>query len=62
MLKALIKYSVSTLLAASLLYWAFSKSDLRWTDIYQTAQSANYQWIIISVIIALISHLLRALR
>ncbi len=62
MLKALIKYSVSTLLAASLLYWAFSKSDLRWTDIYQTAQSANYQWIIISVIIALISHLLRAFR
>jgi uncharacterized protein (TIRG00374 family) len=62
MLKALIKYSVSTLLAASLLYWAFSKSDLRWTDIYQTAQSANYHWIIISVIIALISHLLRAFR
>ncbi len=62
MLKALFKYSISTLLATGLLYWAFSKSDLHWVDIYQTAQTANYQWIIVSVIIALLSHLFRALR
>jgi uncharacterized protein (TIRG00374 family) len=62
MLKALLKYSISTLLAAGLLYWAFSKSDLHWADIYQTAQTANYQWIIVSVVIAMISHLFRALR
>jgi uncharacterized protein (TIRG00374 family) len=62
MLKALIKYSISTLLAIGLLYWAFSKSDLHWTDIYQTARTADYQWIIVSVIIAMVSHLLRALR
>lgn len=62
MLKAFFKYSISTLLAVGLLYWAFSKSDLHWADIYQTAQTANYQWIAISIIISLISHLLRALR
>lgn len=62
MIKALIKYSISSLLAIGLLYWAFSKSDLRWADIYQSARTANYQWIIVSIVIALISHLLRALR
>jgi uncharacterized protein (TIRG00374 family) len=62
MLKAFFKYSISTLLAIGLLYWAFSKSDLHWADIYKTAQTANYQWMIISIVIALISHLLRALR
>lgn len=62
MLKAILKYSISTLLAAGLLYWAFSKSDLHWADIYQTAQTANYQWITISIIISLASHWLRALR
>ncbi len=62
MIKALIKYLISSILAIGLLYWAFSKSDLHWADIYHSAQSANYQWIIISIIIALVSHLLRALR
>ncbi len=62
MLKAILKYSISTLLALGLLYWAFSKSDLHWSDIYQTAQTANYQWIIVSIAIAMISHWLRALR
>ncbi len=62
MFKAILKYSISTLLAAGLLYWAFSKSDLHWADIYQTAQTANYQWIIISIVISLLSHWLRALR
>jgi uncharacterized protein (TIRG00374 family) len=62
MLKAFFKYSISILLAVGLLYWAFSKSDLHWADIYRTAQTANYQWIIVSIVIALISHLFRALR
>ncbi len=62
MFKAILKYSISTLLAVGLLYWAFSKSDLHWADIYQTAQTANYQWIIISIVISLLSHWLRALR
>ena len=62
MLKATLKYSISTLLAAGLLYWAFSKSDLQWADIYQTAQTASYQWIIVSIVISMVSHWLRALR
>jgi uncharacterized protein (TIRG00374 family) len=62
MLKSIIKYLISSLLAAGLLYWAFSKSQLHWNDILSTFQQADYNWVAASVIIALLSHLLRALR
>ncbi|MEN9297548.1 MAG: hypothetical protein RJA42_1818 [Bacteroidota bacterium] len=62
MLKSTIKYLISSLLAAGLLYWAFSKSQLHWNDILQTFQQADYNWVAVSVVIAILSHLLRALR
>jgi uncharacterized protein (TIRG00374 family) len=62
MIKSILKYTFSTLLAAALLYWAIDKSDLRWNDIYVTFQQANYTWVGISLAIALISHIFRALR
>lgn len=62
MIKSFLKYTFSTLLAAALLYWAIDKSDLRWNDIYVTFQQANYTWVGISLAIALISHIFRALR
>jgi hypothetical protein len=62
MIKSFLKYAFSTLLAAALLYWAIDKSDLRWNDIYLTFQQANYTWVGISLLIALISHIFRALR
>ncbi len=62
MIKSFLKYTFSTLLAAALLYWAIDKSDLRWNDIYLTFQQANYTWVGISLLIALISHIFRALR
>ncbi len=62
MIKSFLKYAFSTLLAAALLYWAIDKSDLRWNDIYVTFQEANYTWVGISLLIALISHIFRALR
>jgi uncharacterized protein (TIRG00374 family) len=62
MLKTIIKYLISSLLAAGLLYWAFSKSQLHWNDILQTFQQADYHWVAVSVVIAILSHLLRALR
>jgi uncharacterized protein (TIRG00374 family) len=62
MLKSIIKYLISSLLAAGLLYWAISKSQLHWNDILLTFQQADYNWVAASVIIAIISHLLRALR
>jgi uncharacterized protein (TIRG00374 family) len=49
-------------LALGLLYWAFSKSELHWNDILTTFQQADYNWVAVSVIIAILSHLLRALR
>jgi uncharacterized protein (TIRG00374 family) len=62
MLKSIIKYLISSLLAAGLLYWAFSKSQLHWNDILSTFQQADYNWVAVSVVIAILSHLLRALR
>ena len=62
MLKSIVKYLISSLLAAGLLYWAFSKSELHFNDILLTFQQADYNWVAASVIIAIISHLLRALR
>lgn len=62
MLKSIIKYLVSSLLAAGLLYWAFSKSELHWNDILNTFYQADYNWVAVSVVIAVLSHLLRALR
>lgn len=62
MLKSIIKYLISSILALGLLYWAFSKSELHWNDILTTFQQADYNWVAVSVIIAILSHLLRALR
>jgi uncharacterized protein (TIRG00374 family) len=62
MLKSIIKYLISSLLAAGLLYWAFSKSQLHWNDLLLTFQKADYNWVAVSVFIAILSHLLRALR
>ena len=62
MLKSIVKYLISSLLAAGLLYWAFSKSELHYNDILLTFRQADYNWVTASVIIAIISHLLRALR
>ncbi|RXK47149.1 lysylphosphatidylglycerol synthase transmembrane domain-containing protein [Aquirufa rosea] len=62
MLKSVLKYLFSTLLAASLLYWAFAASHLEWEDIYRTFLQANYRWVSVAIIISLLSHWLRALR
>ena len=62
MLKSILKYLISSLLAGGLLYWAFSKSQLHWNDIISTFQQADYNWVAVSVVIAILSHLLRALR
>lgn len=62
MVKSILTYLFSTILAVGLLYWAFSSSELRWEDIYLTLQQADYRWVSLSILIALFSHLLRALR
>lgn len=62
MLKSIIKYLFSTALGLGLLYWAFSTSNIQWQDIYDTLAVANYQWILISVIVSIFSHVLRAWR
>jgi uncharacterized protein (TIRG00374 family) len=58
--KDLVKYLVFLLLGLFLLWLSFHKLDLHevWADIRQ----ANYLWVLISVVFALIAHLFRALR
>ena len=62
MLKSIIKYLFSTALALGLLYWAFSSSKIQWQDIFDTFAVANYQWILLSILISIFSHVLRAWR
>lgn len=62
MVKSISKYIISSLLAAGLLYWAFSKSQLKWEDMLSTFQQADYNWVAVSIAIAILSHVLRALR
>jgi uncharacterized protein (TIRG00374 family) len=62
MLKSILKYLFSTALALSLLYWAFSSSSIQWQDIFDTFAEANYQWILLSILISIFSHILRAWR
>ena len=62
MVKSIITYLFSTILAIGLLYWAFSSSDLKWEDIYQTLLQADYRWVGFAIFISMISHGLRALR
>ena len=62
MVKSILTYLFSTILAFGLLYWAFSSSHLQWEDIYQTLLQADYRWVSLAIFISLFSHLLRALR
>jgi uncharacterized protein (TIRG00374 family) len=62
MVKSILTYLFSTILAIGLLYWAFSSSHLEWEDIYQTLQQADYRWVSLAIFISLLSHWLRALR
>ncbi|MFD3408773.1 lysylphosphatidylglycerol synthase transmembrane domain-containing protein [Aquirufa sp. HETE-83D] len=62
MLKSILKYLISSLLALVLLSWAFSTSHLHWRDLLLTFFKADYNWVTVSIVIAIISHLLRALR
>ena len=62
MVKSILTYLFSTILALGLLYWAFSSSHLQWEDIYQTLLQADYRWVSLAIFISLFSHLLRALR
>lgn len=61
-MKSILKYLLSALLAAGLLYWAFSSTQLSWSDILHTLSTANYFWVSISILLSIIAHYFRALR
>jgi uncharacterized protein (TIRG00374 family) len=59
-LSAIIKYTVSLVLAGVLFYFAFRKVEL--SDFIEKISEVNYWWVVVSILIALISHWLRAYR
>lgn len=61
-MKAALKYLISTVLAVALLYWAFSSSQLSWSDILHTLSTANYTWVSVSIFISILAHYFRAVR
>lgn len=61
-MKSILKYVLSALLAAALLYWAFSSTQLSWGDILHTLSTANYFWVTVSIVLSIIAHYFRALR
>lgn len=61
-MKSILKYLFSALLAAALLYWAFTSTHLSWSDILRTLATANYFWVSISILFSILSHYFRALR
>lgn len=61
-LKSIFKYTLSTALAAALLYWAFSSSKLSWNDILTTFYAADYSWVTVSILIGFLAHYFRAAR
>lgn len=62
MLKKILKYLFSSALAIGILYWAFSKSDLRWQDLVLTLEKAHYFWVGISILLSYLAHAFRAWR
>ncbi len=59
-LKSILKYSISLLLAAVLLYLAFQSIDLK--AFYNRLSTVDYKWVIFSIIISIFSFWLRAYR
>lgn len=59
-ISAAIKYGISLLLAGALFYYAFKNVDIE--DFLQKISEVNYWWVVVSVILALMSHWLRAYR
>lgn len=61
-MKSFIKYSLSALAAIALLYWSFSSSGVEWQKIVGYFKEADYGWVIASLIISILAHILRGLR
>lgn len=59
-LKSILQVVVSISLAVLILYLVFSKID--WDDFWEKASNANYNWVIFSMVISILSYWLRAYR
>jgi uncharacterized protein (TIRG00374 family) len=59
-MKKILQYLISLLIAGGLLYWVFKDIDL--VALWAKIKQADYQWVIISAILALMAHWSRAFR
>ncbi|MBW8049009.1 MAG: flippase-like domain-containing protein [Cytophagales bacterium] len=57
---SILKYTLSLAIAILLLWYVFK--DIDWSKMQQDLQNADYKWVLASIVISLISHLLRSLR
>lgn len=55
-----LKYSVGLLIAGSLLYYVFKDWDL--SDLLERFKQVDYSWVLLSVFLSIISHVIRAYR
>ena len=60
MTKKIIRYSISLLIAGALMWWVFKDIDLG--AMLVQFQKADYRWIIVSALLALVAHWSRAYR
>lgn len=59
-IKNILQYSLITIIGAWFLYFVFKGSN--WTELGEKLQQADYNWIGLGLIIAMLSHYLRGLR
>lgn len=59
-LVSVIKYLFFIVLGLALLFLAFR--GLEWNDLWEELKTANYWWFLATILVAIISHIFRALR
>lgn len=60
MLKKILRYGISLLIAGGLMWWVFKDIDL--AAMFEQFGKADYRWIIVSALLALVAHWSRAYR
>ncbi|MFN8354767.1 MAG: lysylphosphatidylglycerol synthase transmembrane domain-containing protein [Spirosomataceae bacterium] len=60
MSKKIIRYSISLVVAGSLMWWVFKDIDL--AAMFEQFKKADYRWIIVSALLAMVAHWSRAYR
>ncbi len=58
--KSIITYLITLFIAGGLFWYAYRDTDF--SEMLQEMKNANYNWIVLSIVLAIISHIIRAYR